>query len=287
MRCPNCHGENPAGAAFCVECGVRIELVCAGCATSNSYTAKFCLKCGARLNEAVARPEVQPAAGPRKTRDGERRHLTVLFCDLVNSTEIASGLDPEEWQEVTKEYQRVAAEAVTRFGGFVAKYLGDGLLAYFGYPQAHEDDAERGVRAGLAIIEAMAPLNLQLSLDHRPQLAARVGIHTGSVVIGQDAEVFGDTPNIAAHLQAVADPNSVLITATVHRLVSGRFVVEKRGPRAIKGVAKPMEIFRVERLSGVRGRLHISAAASHGLTPFIGREEELRLIASRWNRARE
>ncbi|HKN01993.1 MAG TPA: AAA family ATPase [Candidatus Binataceae bacterium] len=230
---------------------------------------------------------MQPAAGPRKTRDGERRHLTVLFCDLVNSTEIASGLDPEEWQEVTKEYQRVAAEAVTRFGGFVAKYLGDGLLAYFGYPQAHEDDAERGVRAGLAIIEAMAPLNLQLSLDHRPQLAARVGIHTGSVVIGQDAEVFGDTPNIAAHLQAVADPNSVLITATVHRLVSGRFVVEKCGPRAIKGVAKPMEIFRVERLSGVRGRLHISAAASHGLTPFIGREEELRLIASRWNRARE
>src|SRR5208283_333759 len=154
-------------------------------------------------------------------------------------------LDPEDLRGIIGAYHERCAEVITKSGGFVARYLGDGLLAYFGYPQAHEDDAERGVRAGLAIIEAMAPLNLQLSLDHRPQLAARVGIHTGSVVIGQDAEVFGDTPNIAAHLQAVADPNSVLITATVHRLVSGRFVVEKCGPRAIKGVAKPMEIFRV------------------------------------------
>jgi class 3 adenylate cyclase/tetratricopeptide (TPR) repeat protein len=206
---------------------------------------------------------------------------------LVNSTEIASGLDPEEWREVTKKYQRVAAEAVTRFGGFVAQYLGDGLLAYFGYPQAHEDDAERGVRAGLAIIEAMTQLQQQLSVNHQPELAARVGIHTGSVVIGQDAQVFGDTPNIAAHLQAVADPNSVLMTAVVHRLVSGRFVVEKCGPRPIKGVAQPMEIFRVLRPSGVRGRLHVSAAASRGLTQFVGRQEELRLVGSRWNRARE
>src|SRR5207244_10459547 len=157
---------------------------------------------------------------------GERRHLTVLFCDLVGSTEIASHLDPEQWREIVGEYHRAAAQAVERFGGRVAQYLGDGLMSYFGWPEAHDNDAERAARAGLAILEAITKLN-----EHpaRPRLAARVGIDSGAVVVGagagKDTDVFGDTPNVAARVQAVAEPGTVVITDAVHRLVSGLFVV--------------------------------------------------------------
>lgn len=285
MLCPNCHNENRSNAIFCVECGSKIEQACAACGTDNSMTAKFCWKCGARLS--VTSPQNQRSDKPRKAPDGERRHLTVLFCDLVDSTGISTGLDPEEWRDISAQYRRSAADAVTRFGGHVAKYLGDGLMVYFGYPQAHEDDAERAVRSGLAIVDAIAQLNQSLVAAGRPRLSARVGIDTGSVVVASDADIFGDTPNIAAHLQAVAEPDSVLITAAVHRLVSGRFLVEERAPRILKGVAQPMAIMRVVRPSGVRSRLHAAAAASGGLTPFVGREDELRLLERRWERARE
>src|SRR5215831_19330994 len=144
---------------------------------------------------------------------GERRHLTVLFCDLAGSTGIAAQLDPEEWRETVGGYHHAAAEAITRFGGHVAKYLGDGVMAFFGYPEAHDNDAERAARAGLAILDALAKLNEQ---PGRPMLAARVGIHSGSVVVGtgagKEADVFGDAPNIAARVQAVAEPGTVMIT---------------------------------------------------------------------------
>jgi len=220
---------------------------------------------------------------------GERRHLTVLFCDLVNSTEIAARLDPEEWHEVAGQYQRTAAEAVTRFGGHVAKYLGDGLVVYFGYPQAHEHDAERAVRAGLAIVDAMAPLNVRLAGKKNVKLSVRVGIHAGSVVIGQgggrEADVFGDAPNIASRVQALAEPDSVLITANVHRLVSGLFVVEDRGAQRLKGIEHPVQLYRAIQPSVVRRRTHGSAARA--LTPFVGRDDEMRLLLRRWERARE
>ena len=158
---------------------------------------------------------------------GERRHLTVLFCDLVGSTAIAAQLDPEEWRETVAGYHRAAAEAITRFGGHVAKYLGDGVMAFFGYPEAHDNDAERAARAGLAILDAIAKLNEQ---PGQPKLAARVGIDSGAVVVGagagKDADVFGDTPNIAARVQEAAAPGTVLVTEDTHRLISGLFVVE-------------------------------------------------------------
>jgi class 3 adenylate cyclase/predicted ATPase len=214
---------------------------------------------------------------------GERRHLTVLFCDLVGSTEIAAQLDPEEWREVVGGYHRAAAGAITRFGGHVAKYLGDGVMAYFGWPEAHENDAERAARAGLAILEGVLKLNHDST---GPKLAARVGIDSGSVVVGagadKDADVFGETPNIAARLQATAVPGTVLITAATHRLISGLFVVEALGPRALKGITTPPEVFQVVRPTGVRGRLR----AARGLTPFVGRKEELRLLLSCWERTR-
>src|SRR5262249_16108339 len=133
--------------------------------------------------------------------EGERRHLTVLFSDLVNSTEIAGHLDPEDWHDIASEYQRTAASAASPFGGHVAKYLGDGLMVYFGWPQAHEDDAERAVRAGLAIVDDVDALNGRLALEHNVKLSVRVGIQTGSVVMGrgggEEADVFGDAPNVA------------------------------------------------------------------------------------------
>jgi class 3 adenylate cyclase len=211
---------------------------------------------------------------------GERRHLTVLFCDLVGSTEIAARLDPEEWRGVVAAYYRAAADTITRYGGHVAKYLGDGVMAFFGYPEAHDNDAERAARAGLAIIDALSQLNEQpdsLPLKgggpgwgSRPKLAARVGIDSGAVVVGtgagKEADVFGEAPNIAARVQAAAEPGTVLITDAVHQLISGLFVVESRGASVLKGVEQPLQLYRVVRLSGVHGRLE-AVAAVRGLEP--------------------
>jgi class 3 adenylate cyclase len=221
-------------------------------------------------------------AEPRDSLAGERRHLTVLFCDLVGSTEIARHLDPEEWREIVAGYHHAAAQAIERFGGHVAQYLGDGVMAFFGYPEAHDNDAERAARAGLAILEAISKLN-----EHptHPKLSARIGIDSGAVVVGagagKDTDVFGDTPNIAARVQTAAAPGTVLITTDTHRLVSGLFVVEDRGAQALKGIERPVQLYRVIQPSGLRGRLE-AAAAAHALTPFVGREDELRLLMNRW-----
>jgi class 3 adenylate cyclase/tetratricopeptide (TPR) repeat protein len=209
----------------------------------------------------------------------------VLFCDLVNSTSIAAQLDPEEWREIVAGYHRAAAQAIERFGGNVAQYLGDGVMAFFGYPEAHDNDGERAARAGLAILDAISKLN-----EHptHPKLSARIGIDSGPVVVGAgaggDADVFGDTPNIAARVQAAAAPGTVLITADTHRLVSGLFVVEDRGAQALKGIERPIQLYRVIQPSGVRGRLE-AATAARTLTPFVGREDELRLLMNRWEHA--
>jgi class 3 adenylate cyclase/tetratricopeptide (TPR) repeat protein len=209
----------------------------------------------------------------------------VLFCDLVGSTSVAAQLDPEEWRETVAGYHRTAAEAITRFGGHVAKYLGDGVMAFFGYPEAHDNDAERAARAGLAIIDAIAKLNEQ---PGRPKLAARVGIHSGTVVVGagagKDADVFGDAPNIADRVQEAAAPGTVVVTEDTHRLISGLFVVDARGAPTLKGIEQPIQLYRVIQPSGVRGRLE-AAAAARGLTPFVGREDELRSLMNRWERA--
>jgi class 3 adenylate cyclase len=191
---------------------------------------------------------------------------------------------PEEWRELLAGYHRAAAEAITRHGGYVAKYVGDGVMAYFGWPEAHENYAERAARAGLAILEAVPTLNQESAI---PTISVRIGIDSGTVVVGagagKDADVFGETPNVAARVQTAAAPDTVLITGATHRLLSGLFLVEEHGTQQLKGVANPVELYRVLRLSGVRGRL----AAARGLTPFVGREEELRFLLSRWESARE
>ncbi len=287
MRCSSCGTESPENRQFCSECGALLPRRCPQCGTDYAPGAKFCGECGATLDATVSTPLSRTP--PVQTREvaGERRHLTVLFCDLVGSTEISARLDPEEWREVEADYIRAAAEAITRFDGFVAKYLGDGVMAYFGWPEAHDNDAERAARAGLAIVDAVGALNQRDGHGGRPSLSVRVGIDSGTVVIGQgggsDSEVFGDTANIASRVQSAAEPGTVIATPAVHRLISGLFVVEERGAHQLKGIAEPIELYRIVRLSGARSRLSASAAA--GLTPFVGRADEMRLLWNRWERA--
>jgi class 3 adenylate cyclase/predicted ATPase len=216
--------------------------------------------------------------------EAERRQLTVLFCDLVDSTQLAAGMDPEDWREVVRGYQQRAAEVVERFDGHVAQYLGDGLLVYFGWPSAHEDDAERAVRAGLGIVDTIAAGDTRL--------AVRIGIHTGPVVVGEmgggasrETLAMGDTTNVAARLQVEAEPDSVVLSAATLRLVPGAFLTEALGELALKGIGSPVTAHRALRASGVRSRLDVAVAGA--LTPLVGREQEVALLLDRWQEAKE
>src|SRR5216683_477826 len=282
MRCPGCKTENPEGAKFCIQCASPFKRTCQKCGFENPPEARFCAQCAASLEApAPLRAEAESRNGGLT---GERRHLTVLFCDLVGSTALAAQLDPEEWRAIVADYHRAVGQAVERFAGYVAQYLGDGVMAFFGYPEAHDNDAERAARAGLAILDAIAKLNEQ---SDRQKLSARVGIDSGAVVVGagagKEADVFGDAPNIAARVQSAADPDTVMISEATHRLVSGLFIVEDHGEQSLKGIEQPLQLYRVVQPSGFRGRLE-AAAAARGLTPFVGREDELSLLLNRWKR---
>ena len=206
----------------------------------------------------------------------------------MGSTEISAQLDPEDWRELVADYHRLAAASIARFDGCVAKYLGDGVMAYFGWPVAHDNDAERAVRAGLAIVDGLGELNRR-QVANRPRMSVRVGVDSGTVVIGHGggsaSEIFGDTPNIASRVQSAAHPDTVVVSPAVHHLVAGLFVAETCGLQQLKGIAQPMELHRIVRLSGARSRL--AASAARGLTPFVGRGDELDLIWQLWERASE
>jgi class 3 adenylate cyclase/tetratricopeptide (TPR) repeat protein len=233
----------------------------------------------------------QPPAEPHPP-DAERRQLTVLFCDLVDSTVLASQLDPEEWREVVRAYQDTCAKVIARFDGHIAQYLGDGLLVYFGYPRAHEDDAQRAVRAGLGIVEAMAQLNTRLEREPGVHLGVRLGCHTGIVVVGevgggarQEQLALGETPNVAARLQGIAAPNTVVISAATFQLLAGFFACQPLGTPLLKGVTQPLAVYRVLYESMARSRLE--AVGRTGLTPLVGREAEVALLRERWGQVRE
>ena len=213
---------------------------------------------------------------------GERRYLTVLFCDLVDSTGISARLDAEEWRDLVGAYLDAASAAVTEMGGQVAKKLGDGLLALFGYPVAHENDAERAARAALAIQRALAELNHKNAGSGKPELRARIGLDTGPAVMDAAGEIYGDVANVAARLQALAEPGAVLVTARVQRQVAGLFVAEDRGSHELKGVPEPVTLFRLVRASGGGRR-----SGQRHLTPLVGRDEEITMLMRRWERARQ
>src|SRR6185437_9251181 len=213
------------------------------------------------------------------TPQAERRPVTVMFCDLVGSTSLAASLDAEDWRNLVSAYLDAASAAVTELGGHVLKKLGDGLMALFGYPRAQENDAERAVRAALAIQRALAELNARNAAKGAPELVARIGLDSGPVVVDATGEVFGDAPNIAARVQALADPASVLVTANVQRQTAGLFVAEDKGAPELKGVAPPVNLYRIVRASGGR------RFGTRALTPLVGREEELGHLCRRWEKA--
>jgi class 3 adenylate cyclase len=241
MHCSACTTDNPEGARFCHHCGAALQPLCTACGAELIPQARFCSHCGAAL-QSDATPSAASAEAVLIQAEGERRHLTVLFCDLVGSTALASNMDPEDWRTAVASYRRKAAEVITRFGGHTAKYLGDGVMAFFGWPEAHDNDAERAVRAGLAMLEPITQLHGGAA---HPKLAARIGIDSGTVVVGTGAtaaaDVFGDAPNIAARVQSAAKPDSVLISANTHDLISGLFVVEDRCAQALRGLPEPLD----------------------------------------------
>ena len=230
--------------------------------------------------------DASPATDKAAKDTAERRQITVMFSDLVGSTALSARLDPEDLREVISAYQRCVAKTVRRFGGFVARYMGDGVLIYFGYPAAHEDDAERAVRAGLALIDAVA------TLPAAEPLQVRIGAATGMVVVGdlvgsgeaQEHDVVGETPNLAARLQAIAEPNTVVIAGATRNLLGNLFELRDLGPKELKGITGPVKAFAVLRASSVESRFEAMHAG--GMTALVGREEELELLLRRWARAR-
>jgi len=312
MQCPRCGFTNPEGAKFCIECGGAVQHSCPRCGFNNLPRAKFCAECGTVLGgeghlptakgrkrqgttsarTATRRAASPPAAQSRPTLpEAERRQLTVMFCDLVGSTALSERLDPEELREVVRAYQQVSAEVIGRYEGHIAQYLGDGLLAYFGYPTAHEEDAARVVWAGLEIVGAIHDLP-RLHLRVQQPLQVRIGIHTGPVVVGEiggggkrEELALGETPNIAARLQAFAEPDTVVISSATYRLVEGFFECQILGPYTLKGVSTPLPLYRVVSESGARSRFEVEVRT--GLTPLVGREEEVGLLRRHWEQVKE
>ena len=306
IRCLNCGFDSPEEMRFCGECGMDFgRPQCGRCGFLNPIRYKYCGQCGDPLVAGAAAPPrkaatvssiapaqpVAPAQPIESTQQAERRQLTVMFCDLVGSTKLSEQLDAEVLRELVRAYQEACAEVTENFAGHIAQYLGDGLLVYFGYPTAHEDDPRRAVRAALGILEAMQTLNHRVEVEHDLRLSLRIGIHTGMVVVGEigggatrEHLALGDTPNLAARVQGEAEPDTVAISHTTHALVEGLFTFQSIGKRSLKGIAEPIEIYQVLDESEMQSRF--DASISKGLTPLVGRHGEVQLLLDRWQQTK-
>jgi class 3 adenylate cyclase len=236
-------------------------------------------------------PEVTLRVTASPPPDAERRQLTVMFCDLVDSTKLSSQLDPEDWRDVVRVYQATCTEVIQRYDGHIAQLLGDGLLIYFGYPQAHEDDAHRAVRTGLGILDVMGDLNQRLQRERGIHLGVHIGIHTGLVVVGemgsqgrQEPLALGQVPNVCARIQGLAAPDTIAVSEATYRLIQGYFECQNLGAQILRGVAEPLHVYRVLSESGATSRLDV--AQPRGLTPLVGRESEVALLLERWGQAK-
>lgn len=295
IQCSECNHENRVEARFCAACGASLAGRCPSCGAVAQSGAEFCDACGASLKAPADVAHAEPASAGAAVEevtgaDAERRHLTVLFCDLVDSSKLSGQLDPEDFRDLLAAYQDCCADAVTAYDGSVARYVGDGLLVYFGYPHAHEDDARRAVRAALDIVDRIARLDLDPDLPV-DALAVRIGIATGNVVVGdigtgerrEQMAVVGDTPNLAARLQTLAGPGEILIGAETRGLVRGFFDIDDLGAHDIKGLSQAQSVYRVRAASDAHDRLEASERS--GLTPLVGRREEVGILLERWHKA--
>lgn len=293
MECPSCHSEVHDDSRFCDACGAPMPVRCSSCRAFNRIGARFCLECGASLGDGrnTANPAGvagAPLQSAHPSAIAERRQLTVMFCDLVGSTALSSVLDPEDLRGIINEYNNCVTEVVERNNGLVAGYMGDGILAYFGYPQAREDDAERAARAGLETIKAVKSIDVKSAI-----LEARVGIATGLVIVGdvagagwtQKRSVVGETPNLAARLQALAEPNTVLIADSTRRLLGSFFDYRDLGRVELKGIGRPVRAWQV--LQPRFGASRFEALRGATLSRLIGRDEEIDFLLGRWTLAKQ
>ena len=276
MKCPKCGEDNLSSASSCSSCGLPFGLTCPSCGFENREGSTYCGGCGAALPD-------NGAGAPA----GERRQLTVLFCDLIGATELSQSMDPEDLRDLLAAYHKVCAGAVAAHEGYIAQYLGDGVLIYFGYPRAHEDEAQRAVRCGLDILEGMRKLAAEG--PRTSLLSVRVGAHTGRVVVGpvggggrHTQIAVGETPNVAARIQAAAPDGAIAVSETTWSIVRGYFAATDLGERALKGVAQPLRLWAVTGRSGWRDRVEIPGY----LTPLVGREEQQQALLQIWREAR-
>ncbi len=259
MKCQKCQHHNPPGAKFCNNCG--------GTLTNT-------------LSEAKVHSEVSKSGdNDSPPRRAERRQLTILFCDLVDSTQLSEKLDPEEYRQVILDYHQVAKTVIEEFGGHIGSYLGDGLLAYFGYPEGLEDASIAGVRAGLGIIEAVSLANQDWKKEGKTTIKIRIGVHTGLAIV-DDHLALGETVNIAARLEGLAPHNALVISPNTLKLVQGWFEFKSIGKHTLKGISAPLEVFQILRESGVKSRLEV--AKGRGLSPLVGRQQELNQLMKTW-----
>jgi class 3 adenylate cyclase len=306
MQCPQCQAENREGRRFCAKCGAPLAVACPACGFVNEPDEDFCGGCGKSISPTVHKDAINTQAAQlepeqdllrtvsrREAQEAERRQLTVMFCDLVGSTALSTRLDPEDLRELITSFQNCCRQAIKPYEGFIARYMGDGMLVYFGYPQAHEDDAERAVRAAIDIVRSMSGLNAENGKQHKVELAVRIGVATGSVVVGdivgegaaEEAAVVGETPNLAARLQSLAKPNQVVVASTTQRLLGALFEYEDLGTRKLKGIAQPEQLWRVVRESDIENRYE--AKRVRGELPLVGRQEELGLLLRSWEASKK
>jgi class 3 adenylate cyclase/predicted ATPase/energy-coupling factor transporter ATP-binding protein EcfA2 len=295
MRCDNCSFENPAGMKFCGQCAASLSPTCPKCHFNNPSDFKFCGNCGASL---VADEDTNDSANAGGTASlgtdadshAERRQLTVMFCDVVGSSALSEIVDPEDLRDIMGDYRDTCQKAVAKFQGHIAQYLGDGILTYFGYPSANEDDAYRAVQTGLELIRSMRQLNEQLFKEKGIRLSVRIGIHTGLVVIGEIGSddkrslALGTTPNVAARIQDLAQPDTVTISDATYRLVQSRFSVSSMGEHNLKGFSHPIHLYNVD--DNEAGTGNRSSDIFYNQIPLIGREQECALIVDRLEHAK-
>ena len=314
IQCSSCGSDNRSTAKFCSECGNKLERHCPNCSQTVSNTARFCDNCGTALLTSNKQPQDTAESTPVSTPDqeatepettetdsryqfifsnpAERRQLTVMFCDMVNSSGISEQLDPEDLRNVFAAYRSNCQVVVKRFGGHIARYIGDGLLVYFGYPVSYEDSAYRAVRAALGIVESIETLDREFS-NLGIKLAVRVGINTGKVVVGdigtgkerESMGVVGEVPNVAARLQASAYPGDVVIGDNTRRLIEGMFELEDLGQQAHKGISIPVHTWRIRKERNEPERFESSSTGM--LANIIGRDAEIALVCERWKQVTE
>src|SRR2546425_2417759 len=305
MLCPGCQHENPAGAKFCNACGAKLESACPTCGRVNPLGSRFCNECGTPLTgqSSIQRPASsvssqspasytprhlaeqilaeQAALEARGATDGERKTVTLVFCDLKGSTALIEGLDPEEARAIIDPALQIMMDAVHRYEGYVAQALGDGILALFGAPISHEDHPQRALYAALRMQEEMRRYSAQLREQGRPPLLMRVGVNTGEVVVRSirkedlhtDYVPVGHSTNLAARMEQLAAPGSILVTEQTHKLTAGYFEFRALGKTQVKGVEEPLNVYEALGAGPLRTRLQV--AAQRGLTRFVGRLGEL------------